>query len=308
MNLASIPNLTERVSQRTVNLAEGDPSNWVQDGRTGLIMPHYHVPQKRPIALDLFAGCGGFSLGIIQGGFDVVAACEWDDFATLTYLANLGAYPVDIHYMADGDKERLNRAIEKQIGLDNGQVNLETGKPLKGSSKDKSKPLQLRVSGWNRKAVVPDFAGVGHFYFGDVRKLTGERILQDLGIKRGDLDLVFGGPPCQGFSQAGKRDVMDPRNSLVFEFTRLVCELQPKAMCMENVPAMAHMKTPEGLNVVEAICIALSKGGYSTLNALRNALGVVKEERGARVAMRKETAPTAVPDDEPITAGQMSLF
>ena len=63
------------------------------------------------------------------------------------------------------------------------------------------------------------------FFFGDVRVLTGERILDDLDLDELDLDgddigCVFGGPPCQGFSRGGKRQHHDPRNELVFELGR----------------------------------------------------------------------------------------
>lgn len=61
-------------------------------------------------------------------------------------------------------------------------------------------------------------------------------------LAKGDLDLVFGGPPCQGFSQIGPRDLKDPRNRLYREFTRVLEELRPKAFVMENVPNMVAMK------------------------------------------------------------------
>lgn len=53
-----------------------------------------------------------------------------------------------------------------------------------------------------------------------------------------DIDVVFGGPSCQGFSRIGRRNVEDTRNLLVAEFARLVLELQPKFVCMENVPGL----------------------------------------------------------------------
>jgi DNA (cytosine-5)-methyltransferase 1 len=60
-----------------------------------------------------------------------------------------------------------------------------------------------------------------------------------------EIDLVAGGPPCQGFSHMGTRDVFDPRNSLVEHFVRLVLELRPKAFLMENVPGMQSGSTAE---------------------------------------------------------------
>jgi DNA (cytosine-5)-methyltransferase 1 len=55
----------------------------------------------------------------------------------------------------------------------------------------------------------------------------------------GQIDLVAGGPPCQGFSFIGKRDVDDARNDLIFHFFRAVTELRPNYFIMENVPGIA---------------------------------------------------------------------
>ncbi|WP_242122285.1 DNA cytosine methyltransferase [Sphingomonas lacusdianchii] len=57
-----------------------------------------------------------------------------------------------------------------------------------------------------------------------------------------DIDLVFGGPPCQGFSQIGPRDLLDDRNSLYREFARVVHQLKPRMFLMENVPNLLLMK------------------------------------------------------------------
>jgi DNA (cytosine-5)-methyltransferase 1 len=56
----------------------------------------------------------------------------------------------------------------------------------------------------------------------------------------GAVDVVFGGPPCQGFSSIGKRLIDDERNKLVFHFFRVVSELQPRYFAMENVPGMTR--------------------------------------------------------------------
>lgn len=76
----------------------------------------------------------------------------------------------------------------------------------------------------------------------DIRKITSGEILRTLGIKKGDLDLLAGCPPCQGFSSMrtknGNKQVRDERNNLVFDFLRLVKKLRPKTVMMENVPAL----------------------------------------------------------------------
>ncbi|NEO30211.1 MAG: DNA cytosine methyltransferase [Symploca sp. SIO3C6] len=70
-------------------------------------------------------------------------------------------------------------------------------------------------------------------------EITAEEIRNNSSIKNRDIDVVFGGPPCQGFSLIGKRTLDDPRNSLMFDFIRLVLELKPKFFVLENVPGLA---------------------------------------------------------------------
>lgn len=65
----------------------------------------------------------------------------------------------------------------------------------------------------------------------DIRTVSNENIVK----YKGKVDLIVGGPPCQGFSTIGKRLVKDPRNELVFEFVRFVDQIQPKVFLMENV-------------------------------------------------------------------------
>lgn len=76
----------------------------------------------------------------------------------------------------------------------------------------------------------------------DVRTISGDELLEQIHRKRGEVDLVAGCPPCQGFSRIrrknSKRAVADKRNQLVLEFGRLVREIRPKAFMMENVPGL----------------------------------------------------------------------
>jgi len=73
----------------------------------------------------------------------------------------------------------------------------------------------------------------------DVRTLSGADVRLAAGLGKRDIDVVFGGPPCQGFSLQGQRLLDDPRNHLVQHFLRLALELRPKYVVMENVPGMA---------------------------------------------------------------------
>ncbi len=74
-----------------------------------------------------------------------------------------------------------------------------------------------------------------------------------------ELDLLFGGPPCQGYSQIGTRDLDDPRNKLYREFVRVLSDLQPRAFLMENVPNMLMMA--KGTFAEQALT-ALRDAGY----------------------------------------------
>lgn len=78
----------------------------------------------------------------------------------------------------------------------------------------------------------------------DIRKVEGQDMLRTLGLKKGQLDLLAGCPPCQGFSSMrthnGKKRPRDERNDLIFDYLRLVKALLPKTVMMENVPALAE--------------------------------------------------------------------
>lgn len=76
----------------------------------------------------------------------------------------------------------------------------------------------------------------------DIKGVTAEGMLKALGLRIGELDLLGGCPPCQGFStlrtRNGGRRIRDDRNDLIFEFQRLVLGLMPKAVMLENVPGL----------------------------------------------------------------------
>lgn len=75
----------------------------------------------------------------------------------------------------------------------------------------------------------------------------------------GTVDVVFGGPPCQGFSFGGKRKPNDERNALVFEFLRIVTELQPRYFMMENVPGLL---ADDHAHTIEKLLAGFNAAGY----------------------------------------------
>ncbi|NES64854.1 MAG: DNA cytosine methyltransferase, partial [Okeania sp. SIO2D1] len=92
-----------------------------------------------------------------------------------------------------------------------------------------------------------------------VATVTGSEIRQFSGISNREIDVVFGGPPCQGFSMMGKRALDDPRNTLISHFVRLVLELKPKYFVIENVKGLTVGKHKFFL---EEVIDQFDKNGY----------------------------------------------
>lgn len=92
-----------------------------------------------------------------------------------------------------------------------------------------------------------------------VTDLSGSEIRHRAGIGDKDIDVVFGGAPCQGFSMIGKRALDDSRNQLVFHYVRIVAELKPKYCVFENVKGLTLGKHAEFLKELIA---ALGEAGY----------------------------------------------
>ena len=128
-----------------------------------------HRASGSSVAVDIYAGCGGLSLGLRAAGWQVPYALDWAEHACETHQVSL-----------------------------------------------------------------PDCI----VHRGDVREVRGASIERAVGTK---IDLVAGGPNCQGVSERGLRNPDDPRNFMFPEFVRLVEELRPRAFLMENVPGLAHL-------------------------------------------------------------------
>jgi DNA (cytosine-5)-methyltransferase 1 len=238
------------------------------------------LAQRRETGVDVFAGAGGFSLGFIQAGFQVVCAVENSPVCIITYMCNLCRWgQVKIHFIEPRDEARLERELQNEFRRN-----------------DKSRrqfDLPLAGTGWiaTQPAETPS---VSNIIMGDVRKLTGKRLLEILDMERGELGCMFGGPPCQGFTYANaKRHAGDARNGLVFEFARLIVETMPQTIVMENVPGILTMKTEAGVPVVERFCKILKDGGFHGVDAFESrlrsptAVGALRTEKKRKRANDK---------------------
>jgi DNA (cytosine-5)-methyltransferase 1 len=280
---------------------------------SGLLLPEKHAISelkraKRPVAVDLFCGCGGFSLGLKQAGWEVIAAADKWPTALITYATNLCRWgEMEWHFVEDEDAKATEREMAasfKRAGYSVRGGEIVADGKLGGS-------VPLAGTGWiqHQPRSTP---GTRHLICGDIAKLTGERLLEIIGMQVGELDAIVGGPPCQGYCVAGQRDPKDPRNNLVFEFARLVVETRPKTMVMENVPGITSMVTPDGLPVLDVFCKILEDGGFGGVDAMRRAMaaqgsfGLINRKGAAKAPkMKRQKAPP--PPAAPVT-GQLALF
>jgi DNA (cytosine-5)-methyltransferase 1 len=152
------------------------------------------MKDSKPRVLDLFAGCGGLSLGLERAGFNIAWANEIDSDACESYSS--------VHHKTEIFNEDINIFIKKVIA---------------------------------EEKFCPQV---------------------------GEVDLLVGGPPCQGFSGYNRySNPSDPRNSLVESYLSFVQVIKPKFLLMENVPGMLKM---EDGKVVRLISDALESIGYQT--------------------------------------------
>jgi DNA (cytosine-5)-methyltransferase 1 len=114
--------------------------------------------------------------------------------------------------------------------------------------------LGLRMAGYKIVGAIDNDPIACETYFknldlkpicGDLRFFSGQQILEHYDLKEGDIDLIVGCPPCQGFSSLRRTrhpDETDPRKSLVNVFLKRIAEIQPRAVILENVSGIASKK------------------------------------------------------------------
>lgn len=124
------------------------------------------------------------------------------------------------------------------ISLFSGAMGLDAGLHLTGrfevlAAVEKEAAFCATIRANRGSGLLPDNL---HVVNADIRAIDPLELLDRVGLKQGELDLLVGGPPCQSFSTAGRRGTtQDPRGALLWEFLRFVEALQPKFFLMENV-------------------------------------------------------------------------
>lgn len=158
-----------------------------------------------PTSIDLFAGCGGLSLGLGAAGFKTLFGVEAHSDAFATYEHNL---------------------LEKRANKHGW-------------------PAWLDKRAWDAQELLTQHQ-------------------HNLLALRGKVDLIAGGPPCQGFSMNGLRRPDDPRSRLVDVYLHYVETLRPRLVLLENVVGFRSMKHRTGGTYSEFVARALDELGYDT--------------------------------------------
>ena len=158
--------------------------------------------------IDIFAGCGGLSLGLLNSGWKGIFAIEKDTMAFETLQHNL--IKEESHFSWPRWLKKTNHDIDELVELHSSRLK------------------QLR----------------------------------------GTIDLVAGGPPCQGFSTAGRRQECDARNKLIHSYIRFVEIVRPRAILFENVKGFAqsfHKTGKQKKPYSEIVITGLRNLGYGNV-------------------------------------------
>ncbi len=134
------------------------------------------------------------------------------------------------------------------------------------------------------------------FIDGPIQSVTAQQLLKAAGVKRGEIDVIVGGPPCQGYSVYNhRRGVSDPRANLFREYLRLVEGIQPRWLVMENVTGITSIA---GGNVVQEIFEGMEGLGYRVNMRMLKAeeFGVPQERRRIFFVATRTDAPILFPN------------
>ena len=193
--------------------------------------------------IELFAGCGGLSLGLEESGFELTLANELSPMAAETFAYNFLAE--DLSELAvEGESQSKALWLSSQYKNTDLAHRLRENPfqyPLMGDAETDMPAEPTDLLG---KLVVGSIVELNKF----LEKRTAHRMALRDGFGNGGVDLVSGGPPCQSFSMAGLRKKDCEKNVLPWEFAKFVKMVQPKFAVLENVTGILRPFTENGVN------------------------------------------------------------
>ena len=133
--------------------------------------------------------------------------------------------------------------------------------------------------------ILPDMAKayeLNHptvkMYCKDIKEFGVKDLKKDFNIKKSEIDLVVGGPPCQAYSTVGKRLIDDPKGKLFQEYYRILKEINPKVFLFENVKGLLSMQKGELLKKIITLFKTLNyKVNFKVLNSANYGVPQVRE-------------------------------
>lgn len=160
--------------------------------------------------------------------------------------------------MMDIIKDKLRTNTTKTISLFSGAGGLDIGAIMAGAKIIWANDKMKEACESYRENIGP------HIHQGEI-----DSFIPSLAEYRGNVDLLIGGPPCQGFSVAGKMDESDERSKLVWSYVRAVETVEPKAFIMENVKALGTLSKWEPVR--KALLEKMRALGYAVNYCILNA-------------------------------------
>lgn len=183
--------------------------------------------------IELFAGCGGLSLGFKNEGFELVMANELSPMAAETFAYN---------HLNEDLTRSSNLSNTKTYWISSAFPREEMAKRLREKPLSETKRNYRELDDINAKDLL------GSLVIGSIIELNtildGNRSL--VNQLRKNLDVVSGGPPCQSFSMAGMRRKDCDKNNLPWEFAKFVDLTKPKIALLENVTGILRPFTQDG--------------------------------------------------------------
>lgn len=181
------------------------------------------MKKKKLKHIELFAGCGGMSLGLDTAGFDLFFANELSPMAGETFAYNM--LGENLQSKADNNEPARKTKWIRSKYAKNDLKNRLRENPFTASD--------------GAYSDLSDITSIkGSLLIGDINQLldfltSNESIIQQ--IRDEGIDLLSGGPPCQSFSMAGKREKDNHKNQLPLSFAKIAGLIQPKVVLLENV-------------------------------------------------------------------------